>query len=77
MEWSLEAAGIGSYGLSGLARARVLAAIYVSTILVWLRDDSPDLGRTMAHIDRSLRRAERIIEAVPWRRSRTSRPART
>jgi AcrR family transcriptional regulator len=60
MAWSLEAAGIRSTGLRGLLRTKGLAAIYVSTLCVWLRDDSPDLGRTLAHLDRALHRAERL-----------------
>lgn len=60
MAWSLEAAGISSAGLKGRIRAKGLAAIYVSGLLVWLRDDSSDLGSTMAHLDRSLRRAEKL-----------------
>jgi AcrR family transcriptional regulator len=76
MAWTLEAAGIGSNGVLGMVRTRALAAIYVSAVLVWLRDDSPDLGRTLAHLDRSLRRAERLVqacpEAAPPRRRRAS-----
>lgn len=68
MSWSLEAAGIRTAGPLGRLRVRGLAAIYVSAMFVWLRDDSADIGRTMAHLDRSLRRAERIIGAFPRRR---------
>lgn len=60
MAWSPEAAGIGSAGLRGRLRAKGLAAVYLSTLRVWLRDDSPELGATMAHLDRSLGRAERL-----------------
>ncbi len=64
MSWSLEAAGVGSTGLAGRIRAKGLAAIYLSTLWVWLRDDSPDHGRTLAHLDTSLRRAERLAMAL-------------
>jgi len=60
MAWSLEAAGVRSSGLHGRLRTKGLAAIYLSTLCAWLRDDSPDLGPSMAHLDRKLRRAERL-----------------
>ena len=64
MAWCLEAAGVSSAGMAGRIRAKGLAAIYLSTLLVWLRDDSPDQGRTLAHLDKSLRRAERLAMAL-------------
>jgi len=65
MAWTLEAAGIGSAGICGRIRTKGLAAIYLSTLRVWLHDDSPDLERTMAHLDRRLRQAERLIGYLP------------
>jgi AcrR family transcriptional regulator len=73
MAWCLEAAGIGSAGLVGRIRAKGLAAIYLSAMVVWLRDDSPDQGRTLAHLDKSLRRAERLAGALS-RGPRTPQP---
>ena len=70
MAWSLEAAGVSSAGPAGRLRTKGLAAIYVPALFVWLRDDSEDMGRTMAHLDRSLRRAERLIAALPCPRRR-------
>ncbi|NQU72381.1 MAG: TetR family transcriptional regulator [Rhodospirillales bacterium] len=64
MAWSLEAAGVASSGVRGRLRTKGLAAIYLSTLYVWLRDDSPDLGRTLAHLDRALRRAERLAMTI-------------
>lgn len=58
MGWALEAAGIGAGGPIGRLRAKGLAAVYAATIRVWLRDDSGDLGRTMAALDRRLGQAE-------------------
>ena len=60
MIWMLEAAGILSSGPFGLLRAKGLLAVWLITERVWLGDDSPDLGPTMAALDRNLRRAEKF-----------------
>lgn len=60
MGWMLEAAGIGASGIAGAVRSKGLAAIYLSTLRTWLRDDSEDMSRTMAALDRHLGRAERF-----------------
>lgn len=67
MAWSLEAAGVGSSGLSGLARVKGLAAIYLGALRVWLRDDTQDLSVTMAYLDKNLKRAESMISMSPFR----------
>ncbi|MGE0734153.1 MAG: hypothetical protein AB7G15_06600 [Alphaproteobacteria bacterium] len=72
MAWTLEAAGIGSGGVAGLLRTKGLAAIYASVVFVWLRDNSEDLGKTMAALDRRLATAERF---AAWRLPRRARPA--
>jgi AcrR family transcriptional regulator len=60
MGWMLEAAGIGASGIAGAVRTKGLAAIYLSTLRTWLRDDTEDMSRTMAALDRHLARAERF-----------------
>jgi AcrR family transcriptional regulator len=62
--WMLEAAGIGTEGPSGALRVSGLGLIYASVFRVWLEDDDPGLARTMAALDRRLRRGERAIENV-------------
>ena len=58
--------------IAAVAR-RVLGAIYVRVFNVWLDDDTPDLARTLAELDRRLQQAE---TAAGWsaglRRSRAS-----
>ncbi len=61
MTWMLDAAGVPADGLSGLLRAQVLAGVYLATLRTWSRDDSPDMARTMAALDRNLRRAGRLL----------------
>ena len=64
MRWMLEAAGLSSAGLRGRIRAKALAALYLSMLPVWLRDDSEDMARTMAVLDRRLRRLDRMTRAL-------------
>ena len=56
----LEAAGISAGGLRGLVRVKGLSMIYLGALRAWLRDDSPDKAKTMAALDRSLGRADRM-----------------
>jgi AcrR family transcriptional regulator len=58
MAWTLEAAGIGSSGCLGRLRSRGLLLVYLATLRVWLTDDSPDMTKTLAALDRSLSFAE-------------------
>lgn len=61
MAWMLEAAGIATGGLRGLVAVKLTAAVYLATMRVWLRDESPDMGPTMATLDRRLRGIERWL----------------
>ncbi len=60
MAWMLEAAGLSSAGIRGRFRVRALAVLYLCVLRVFVRDDSEDLAKTMAALDRRLRQAE------PW-----------
>jgi len=66
MGWMLEAADISTDGLRGAVAVRLATAAYLSAVRVWLRDDTPDLARTMAALDARLRRIERWL--APTRR---------
>jgi AcrR family transcriptional regulator len=61
MSWMLEASGIDASGWRGLMRAQLLACLYAAVLRVWLEDDSPDMTRTMAVLDRRLRSASRWL----------------
>ena len=60
--WMLEAAGIGTDGLGGGVRVAGLASVYASVFRTWLGDDDPGLARTMAALDRRLRRGEQALK---------------
>jgi ubiquinone biosynthesis protein COQ9 len=62
--WILAAAGVPNDGAAGLARATGLATVYASVFRTWLDDDDPGLARTMAALDRRLRRGESAINRV-------------
>ncbi len=55
MGWMLEAAGLSAAGWQGRMRTHVLAGVYLSLFRTFLEDDSGDLARTMAALDRRLR----------------------
>lgn len=54
----LEAAGLSTDGLRGIARVKALTAICLATLRTWREDDSPDMARTMSALDGYLRRIE-------------------
>ena len=58
MRWMLEAADIATGGIRGAVAVKLTAAAYLSALGAWHRDNSPDLGRTMASLDARLRRIE-------------------
>jgi hypothetical protein len=53
----LDRAGLETGGFRGAARVMGLGAILMRTLPQWL-DDEPGLAKTMAALDRGLRRAE-------------------
>ncbi len=62
--WMLHAAGINTDGATGFPRVAGLAAIYRSVLETWLEDDDPGMGRTMAALDRRLKRGEEAVRTL-------------
>ncbi len=62
MALMLETAGISASGLKGLLRLQGLVAIYLAGLHAWRRDESEDLAKTMAEVDKRLGQAVRITE---------------
>lgn len=60
MGWMMEAVGLSQQGLPGLLRVQGLTGLYFLTLRTWLTDDSPDLGKTMAFLDKSLTQLEGV-----------------
>lgn len=60
--WMLSAAGIPLDGIGGAVRVFGLTSLYTSVLRTWLDDDDAGLARTMAVLDRRLRRGEQSIQ---------------
>ncbi|MEX0810478.1 MAG: TetR/AcrR family transcriptional regulator [Dongiaceae bacterium] len=60
MATALETAGLDSSGLRGLLRAQALAGAFLPALRVWLGDEGEDRAKTMASLDRGLRRLDRV-----------------
>ena len=62
--WMLEAAGVATDGVGGAMKVAGLASIYGSVFRIWLEDDDPGQARTMAALDRRLRRGESTMQSI-------------
>jgi AcrR family transcriptional regulator len=76
MSWMLAAASIPTAGYRGRLTTRLVAALFLSIFPAFLRDESADLGTTMAVLDRRLRQVESLVAnfgpiAARVRKSRT------
>jgi AcrR family transcriptional regulator len=77
MRWMAETAGLSVEGLTGAARLRALLGVYASVMPVWLDDEDPGLAKTMAALDRRLRRLENLWPEI-WggtRRAKSEKPS--
>jgi len=62
MRFMLAAAGIRTEGPLGALKLQGAVLVYSNTMRTWLDDDDPALAKTMARLDRELRRGERVME---------------
>jgi AcrR family transcriptional regulator len=58
----LAAAGISTEGSLGSLKLQGAVIVFSNTLQTWLEDDDPTQARTMARLDRELRRGERVLE---------------
>lgn len=59
--YMLAAAGIDTEGPLGMVKVQGAVLVYARTLENWLDDDDPGLARTMAQLDRDLRRGGQMI----------------
>ncbi|MCF4164851.1 TetR family transcriptional regulator [Zavarzinia compransoris] len=65
MDWMVAAAGLDGGGIAGFIRRRGAAAVFLAVLPVFLEDESEDLGRTMAALDRQIARGDRLMRSLP------------
>jgi ubiquinone biosynthesis protein COQ9 len=53
---------VDSRGWRGALAVAGLVALWVRVSSVWVEDESPDLGRTMAVLDRALEQAQGAVD---------------
>lgn len=72
MSWMLEAAGVSAGGLRGRLRVKALTLLYLGVLRVFLGDESADLAKTMAALDRRLSQAAPFLGLAEftWGRGR-------
>jgi len=68
MTLTLEAAGLSASGLKGALRLKGLFAIYMAGLRTFANDESEDLAKTMAELDKRLGQAARLSEMLHRRR---------
>jgi AcrR family transcriptional regulator len=69
MALMLETAGVSASGFKGALRLKGLFAIYVAGLRAFANDESEDLAKTMAEIDKRLGQAERLSGLLNRRRA--------
>lgn len=60
MTWMLEAAGEETHGFRGALKVAGLSGVYLKVLKTWKDDDSADLSKTMAALDKDLGRVEQF-----------------
>lgn len=64
MSWMLEAAGIDTGGVTGAIKVAGLTGVYLKTLRVWKDDESADLAKVMAALDKDLGRVEQVANTL-------------
>jgi AcrR family transcriptional regulator len=63
-KWTLVAAGIHHGGLAGRVALEGAILVHLEAMRTWFDDDDEDSARTMATLDRALRRGERAMRVL-------------
>lgn len=64
MNWMLEASGVETSGVKGALKVAGLSGVYMKVLRTWKNDDTQDLAKTMAALDKALDRSESIADML-------------
>lgn len=64
MNWMMEAADVSVRGFKGAFVLAGMSGLYLKVLKTWMEDESPDLSKTMAALDKELARAEKLADMV-------------
>lgn len=70
MTWLAEAAGVDTAAPLGMLKVKGVAGVYLVALGAWLGDESDDHAKTMAALDRALKRVEALAQGIPGLRRR-------
>jgi hypothetical protein len=62
--YMLEASGVNTEGPLGMVKVQGAALVFARVVDTWFDDDDPGLSRTMAALDRELKRGGQFIMAL-------------
>ena len=62
--WLLEASNINSNSFMGRLKTVGISGVYLKAFRAWLRDDDPEMSKTMAVVDTELKQGDRILKRV-------------
>ncbi len=62
--WMLAAAGLEKPGVEGCVKTAGLELVWLKTLRAWVDDDDPGLAKTMAALDKALRRGETWLKRL-------------
>lgn len=75
IRWMLEAAGLPTDSGMGGLQVTSIGAVFQQAFMTWLKDEDPGQAKTMAALDKGLRRAERWTRSVEDGRAAVRRVA--
>lgn len=65
LRWMLDVAAVPTAGVPGALRLNAVCLVYLYALRAWMDDDTADMARTMAALDKALRQADQLLHYLP------------